>query len=114
MILDAEDIPEDVMDAVRGRLRDMAEAELAVAEERQRKLAEWHAKMQTAEARTIDGVGQLILRITPEAYHYWGRRLGYECWGDGQFKKEFARDNEAARVKYTPRTATILHPGLPS
>ena len=113
MILDADDIPEDLLEAVKGRLRDMAEAELAVAEERQRKVAEFHARMGTAEACTVDGVGQLVLRLTPEAYHYWGVRLGYDCWGDATFRREFARDNEAARVRYAPRTASIIHPGLP-
>lgn len=98
------------MDLVRRRLFDMAEAELAVAHERQRKLAEFHAAMRTDEAHTVDGLGQHVLRVTAESYHYWGRRLGYDCWADTQFRHEFKRDNPAARVKYAPRGATILRP----
>ena len=51
------------------------------------------------EHRTADGLGQLKLRITPDAYHFWGQRLGYDCWKDKQFLREFARDNEACRVQ---------------
>lgn len=98
------------MDLVRRRLFDMAAAELAVAQERQNKLAEFHSAMRTDEAQTVDGLGQCVMRVTPEAYHYWGRRLGYECWRDGQFRHEFRRDNPAARVKYAPRKAVILRP----
>lgn len=105
-----QDVPEDVMEMVKANLRDMAEAQLAVAEEKQRKAAAWHQQMRTHEATTVDGVGQLIMRITPEAFHYWGQRLGYNCWGDGTFRKEFLRDNESVRVKYQPRTASIIRP----
>lgn len=109
-ILTGDDVGEEIMDLVRKRLHSMAEAELAVAQERQLKLAEFHAAMRTDEAHTVDGLGQHVLRITAESFHYWGRRLGYECWRDPQFRHEFRRDNPAARVKYAPRTATILRP----
>jgi hypothetical protein len=109
-ILTGEDVGDEIMDLVRKRLFDMAEAELAVAHERQCKLAEFHAAMRTDEAHTVEGMGQLVMRVTPESYHYWGRRLGYECWRDGQFRREFHRDNPSARVKYAPRTATIIRP----
>lgn len=49
--------------------------------------------------RSVDGLGRVRMVITPEAFHYWGRRLGYECWRDKQFLHEFERDNPAARVK---------------
>jgi hypothetical protein len=37
--------------------------------------------------------------IRPEYYHYWGQRLGYDCWDDEQFVKEFLRDNPECRVE---------------
>ena len=47
----------------------------------------------------VDGMGEMTASIPQAAYHYWGRRLGYECWADKQFKKEYLRDNPEARVK---------------
>jgi len=48
-------------------------------------------------ARGIDGVGKLVGRIPTSAYHYWGQRLGYECWKDQKFVKEFFRDNPSLK-----------------
>lgn len=42
------------------------------------------------------------MMIPPTSYHYWGQRLGYECWEDKQFVREFLRDNEVCRVKTRP------------
>lgn len=54
---------------------------------------------QTGEHRAVNGLGRMRLSIEPTAFHYWGRRLGYECWRDKQFLNEFERDNPAARVR---------------
>lgn len=57
------------------------------------------------EAHNIEGVGRLKARIPIEAWHYWGQRLGYECWEDKQFLDEFLRDNpETAIRNYAKRT----------
>lgn len=57
------------------------------------------------EASNIEGVGRLKARIPVQAWHYWGLRLGYECWEDNQFLEEFLRDNpETAVFNYTKRT----------
>lgn len=56
-------------------------------------------------ASNIEGVGQMVARIPPSSYHYWGKRLGYECWDDDQFLKEFLRDNEEVAVRnYAKKT----------
>ena len=47
----------------------------------------------------VTSFGQHKARIETTSYHYWGNRLGYDCWGDSQFKKEYLRDNPEARVK---------------
>ena len=49
--------------------------------------------------RSTEGLGRVRMAVTPDAYHYWGRRLGYECWRDKQFLREFERDNPNVRVK---------------
>jgi len=43
--------------------------------------------------------GEVKFRVHPLFYHYWGQRLGYECWDDAGFVREFLRDNESVRVK---------------
>ena len=44
-------------------------------------------------------LGQHKARIDPTSYHHWGKRLGYECWNDRKFMKEYLRDNPESRVK---------------
>jgi hypothetical protein len=43
-------------------------------------------------------LGQMQMSIPPLAYHYWGQRLGYQCWNDQGFRREFLRDNPGVRV----------------
>ena len=52
----------------------------------------------TEERRAIDGVGRHRMRVDANAFHYWGQRLGYDCWDDEQFKREYERDNPESRV----------------
>ena len=52
---------------------------------------------QNREARPIEQ-GYVDARYEPESYHYWGNRLGYECWQDPQFVREYKRDCEYCRV----------------
>lgn len=96
------DLPREVMNEfVRGWNREAVQAEIA-----QKEIA------AAQPARTwMEGCGQVVLSITPFAYHYWGQLLGYECWRDKQFRHEFKRDNPAARVKSVSRKTMIVHPG---
>lgn len=57
-----------------------------------------------------DGGGEVEMMIHPISYHYWGQRLGYECWEDPQFRREYLRDNEAARVRSRSERLTIVRP----
>jgi len=50
------------------------------------------------ESRT-SGIGQHQARIEATSYHHWGKRLGYDCWNDRKFIKEYLRDNPESRVK---------------
>lgn len=53
----------------------------------------------THEAHDVQGLGRKIAEIPADAYHYWGQRLGYECWKDKQFMREFLRDNPELAVR---------------
>lgn len=44
------------------------------------------------------------------SYHYWGQRLGYECWEDKQFVEEFLRDNPECRA--IQEKVTVITPGM--
>jgi hypothetical protein len=65
-----------------------------------------HGKFNRAnEAREIDGLGRKTAQIPADSYHYWGQRLGYDCWKDKQFMKEFIRDNPQCAVNnYVKKT----------
>ena len=56
------------------------------------------AKDSNKESHTTS-FGQHKARIETTSYHYWGKRLGYKCWGDRKFIKEYLRDNPESRVK---------------
>lgn len=85
-------------------------AELAESLEREFRLgwlknrvdAEVKAKQAQKFARlrhkSVEGLGQKIASIPGEAFHFWGHKLGYECWDDRGFMKEFLRDNPECRV----------------
>lgn len=55
--------------------------------------------------------GEVRLMIHPVSYHYWGQRLGYQCWEDNQFKAEYCRDNPEARVKNVAENLTVIVAG---
>jgi hypothetical protein len=44
--------------------------------------------------RGVDGLGRLRARIPASSFHYWGQRLGYQCWQDETFLKEFIKEND--------------------
>jgi hypothetical protein len=43
--------------------------------------------------RGVDGVGRLRARIPASSFHYWGQRLGYQCWSDENFLKKYLKEN---------------------
>ncbi len=94
-------------------------AELAFRQ--QQKEAAMHREMAAAaraggERRTfkLDGDvgGEVRFMVHPVSYHYWGARLGYACWHDAAFVREYLRDNPAARVKTRSANPSLLVQGL--
>lgn len=97
-------------DLAAGVLRELRAGEHAhhvLTGARQQRIAQ---ATQRIEMAGVDGIGQLTMRIDPHSYHYWGQRLGYECWRDKQFRDEFKRDNPEVRVRNRPRKETIIKP----
>jgi hypothetical protein len=59
------------------------------------------------DAKNIEGMGRLVGEIPTASYHYWGKRLGYDCWKDDEFVREFFRDNPECAVKNYVKNASI-------
>lgn len=55
--------------------------------------------------------GEVRMMVHPFSYHYWGNRLGYQCWEDDQFKREYWRDNEECRIKNIADNPTVIVQG---
>ena len=99
------DLDPDLAEGVLAEFRRGWQAEAVLTQVRQARVAE---AVQRVERATVEGIGQHKLEVDATSYHYWGRRLGYQCWNDREFLREFHRDNPAARVKSSPRALTIV------
>lgn len=87
-------------------------------EEQRRRLARVRMRQAAAEGgerrvlRGPDGNGgEVTMMVDPVSYHYWGQRLGYACWSDAQFCREYLRDNPEARVRSRSVNPTVLVQG---
>jgi len=85
-----------------------------VAELRFRQAKKYEAMLKrTAAAQRAGGQRRMLraggevaaveMMIDPASYHFWGQKLGYECWDDAGFRREYLRDNPVARVKSAGR-----------
>ena len=98
--------------ALLGVTREQVLAEVAYRQRKKQEIALKRmalAQRTGGERRAMKGGdvgGYCEMMIDPISYHYWGQRLGYECWEDAQFRREYLRDNPASRVK-TTSSATL-------
>ena len=74
---------------------------------RQRRIAEANAAI---ERSWLEGFGEMHMSIDAEAFFYWTKRLGKECWTDPGFIRELKRDNPEVIVKCRKRNASIIRP----
>lgn len=49
--------------------------------------------------RSVEGLGRVRMEVPTHVYHYWGRRLGYQCWKSKEFLREMERDNPELKVQ---------------
>lgn len=104
------DFIQDLSEVIPPHLRKQVQEELLRGWRTEEVKAKASAKQNAVfnhanEAHNIDGVGRLKARIPLAAWHYWGQRLGYECWEDNGFLEEFLRDNPETAVRnYAKRT----------
>jgi hypothetical protein len=115
--LDSESDANATLELLGVSLEDVA-AELDFRQ--RQKEAQMHQEMAAAakaggERRIfkIDGVGgEVQFMVHPVSWHYWGGRLGYRCWQDAGFIREYLRDNPAARVKSRAINPTLRVQGF--
>lgn len=63
---------------------------------------------ETRVMKCADGTGAYLdFRVHRYFYHYWGQRLGYECWSDAQFVRQFLMKNPECRVKLVRDTQIV-------
>lgn len=69
----------------------------------------WEAKRRKQmPAKAIDGIGQLEREIPVTSFHFWGKKLGYQCWSDKNFLKEWDRDNPEYTIAYQPQKQKVM------
>lgn len=89
-----EAIPENLQAAMLSELKNGWELRKRMAEQQTNDLG----KVNHSRHRSLDGVGQLKCRVDADSYHYWGQRLGYQCWADKNFVDEYMKRNPYCRV----------------
>jgi hypothetical protein len=106
------DIIQSLSEAIPADQRKQVERELLTGW-RMQEAASYHQAKQFAAfnhanaAKSIEGVGELKARIPLSAVHYWGQRLGYDCWNDETFVKEYIRDNPEVAVNNRIKRTTV-------
>lgn len=70
----------------------------------------WAAKANhNGVDKTVDGIGQLVARIPPESFHFWGQHFGtYDCWKDKNFLREFLKDNPECVVNTAKKSQVLV------
>lgn len=62
-----------------------------------------HRKIATDNHRktlkSIEGVGRLRMRVDPTHFHYWGQKLGYQCWSDKGFLHDVEKVHPELKTK---------------
>lgn len=86
IIIGKENITKDVCD----KLADLYQAELAVAESEQIKLMQAEKRLTGGERKNLP-FGRIDMKICPEVYHFWGRKLSYDCWKNKAFRNDMKK-----------------------
>lgn len=68
----------------------------------------WEQKQRKVPARAIEGLGQLEREIPETSWHFWGQKLGYQCWSDKKFLAEWDRDNPQYKVAYQSSKQAVM------
>lgn len=70
-------------------------AQEVLAVQRQARIAKANQRLGRTH---IEGMGEVQMSVDPFIYHMYGKKYGYEIWGDKEFKRTFMRDNPEVRA----------------
>jgi hypothetical protein len=104
-------LPPEMLDGLLEEIRTGRMLEEVRAESTNKQIG---AATHQEEVKALEGVGRLRMEIEPTSYHFWGQKLGYQCWKDGTFLREYERDNPACRVKSTGTRLQVGFGSAPS
>lgn len=96
--------------ALLNDLRRGHHARLALAMERQIRIAKFYENSDEVHAR--GGLGERIMCVDAVIYWEMVRRYGVDCWADKGFRQDMMRDEPSLRVRSRPRSATVRVNGL--
>ena len=91
--------PEGLSDEMASLVGDSLRKQLAREHQNSRANQSDNVAKEAQNKSHTSALGQHRARIETTSYHYWGKRLGYGCWNDRKFMKEYLRDNPESRVK---------------
>ena len=91
--------PEGLSDEMSALVADSLKGRLAREYQDSRVNQTSNIATQAREDSKHSALGEQKARIDATSYHHWGQRLGYACWNDRKFMKEYLRDNPESRVK---------------
>lgn len=97
-------------DAVQLVLQKTADKKLATMRREMREAQAANGERRILKFDSGNG-GEVRMMVHPVSYHYWGQRLGYQCWEDKGFCREYLRDNPEARVKSRADALTLIVQG---
>lgn len=106
------DIIQSLSEAIPADMRKQVERELLTGWRMQEAAAYTQAKSMAAfrhsnAAQSLEGVGELKAQIPLSAFHYWGQRLGYECWNDKEFMDDYIKHNPEVAVTNRVKRTTV-------
>ncbi len=103
----AETLPSDLLKGVHKELSAGWDAQKQKAQDTLRRVAQAN---YNGVDRAVDGIGQLVARIPPESYHFWGQYFGtYDCWKDKGFLGEFLKDNPECVVNTAKKSQVSVN-----
>lgn len=98
-------------EVVDNALKEMADEQFAAHRMEMLQAARMAQANRTPTDRAVGAAGlRPILDIPEFDFHYWGLRLGYECWDDKEFVREYQRDNPSLVPVLEKKTNSIIVP----
>ena len=92
-----DSLPGDIVDGLLEEIRTGWNMEAVQAEINNRRLGTANSSGQNRNG--IEGLGRLRMEVDPTSYHFWGQKLGYQCWKDKEFLRRYEQQVPQARVR---------------